>query len=152
MKRGTQFGHDLFLFYIAFYDEKTCLLQLIRHIWRVMKISAQLTDEALLQEVGGRMAALRLERNLTQAALAEEAGVSKRTVERLETGAVATQLSSLLRVCRVLGMVERFETLLPEPVPSPMAQLKQAGRKRQRASGKNESLAKPGTWEWGHPT
>ncbi|MEX2607964.1 MAG: helix-turn-helix transcriptional regulator [Kiritimatiellia bacterium] len=117
-----------------------------------MKISAQLTDEALLQEVGGRIAALRLMRNLTQAALAEEAGVSKRTVERLETGAVATQLSSFLRVCRVLGIVERLETLLPEPVPGPMAQLKQAGRKRQRASGKNESSAKSGTWEWGDPT
>jgi len=28
--------------------------------------------------------------NLTQAALADQAGVSKRTVERLESGAVAT--------------------------------------------------------------
>jgi DNA-binding XRE family transcriptional regulator len=51
-----------------------------------MKISAQLTDEAVLHELGGRLAGLRIEHNLTQAALAEQAGVSKRTIERLESG------------------------------------------------------------------
>jgi len=54
-----------------------------------MKIAAQLTAESILEELGGRLASVRLGRNLTQAALAEEAGVSKRTVERLESGAVA---------------------------------------------------------------
>jgi DNA-binding XRE family transcriptional regulator len=51
-----------------------------------MKISSQLSDESLLKELGGRLAAARIVRNLTQAALAEQAGVSKRTVERLESG------------------------------------------------------------------
>src|SRR3989304_2190643 len=51
-----------------------------------MKLSKQLTDEAILREVGSRLAGARLARNLTQAALAEEAGVSKRTVERLAAG------------------------------------------------------------------
>ena len=46
-----------------------------------MKISRDLSDEAILREVGGRLAAARLARNLTQAALADAAGVSKRTVE-----------------------------------------------------------------------
>ena len=117
-----------------------------------MKISAQLTDEAVLQELGGRLAGLRIEHNLTQAALAEQAGVSKRTIERLESGEVATQLSGFLRVCRALGLLERFETLLPESVPGPMAQLKQAGRKRQRATGKRSVTEKPGKWTWGEPT
>lgn len=117
-----------------------------------MKISAQLTDEAVLQELGGRLAGLRIEHNLTQAALAEQAGVSKRTIERLESGEVATQLSGFLRVCRALGLLERFETLLPESVPGPMAQLKQAGRKRQRATGKRGVTENPGKWTWGEPT
>jgi len=117
-----------------------------------MKISAQLTDEAVLQELGGRLAGVRIEHNLTQAALAEQAGVSKRTIERLESGEVATQLSGFLRVCRALGLLERFETLIPESVPGPMAQLKQAGRKRQRATGKRAATAKSGKWTWGEPT
>jgi transcriptional regulator with XRE-family HTH domain len=117
-----------------------------------MKISAQLTDEAALKELGGRLAGVRIEKNLTQAALAEQAGVSKRTVERLESGAVATQLSGFLRVCRALGVLAHFETLLPEPLPGPMAQLKQAGRKRQRATGKKASAGAPNPWTWGEPT
>lgn len=116
-----------------------------------MKITAQLTDESVLEELGARLVSVRLGRNLTQAALAEQAGVSKRTVERLESGAVATQLSGFLRVCRVLGLVEHFENLVPEPVASPMEQLKRQGAKRQRASGK-KAPAKPKRWTWGEPS
>ena len=87
-----------------------------------MKITKQATDDVVLAELGGRLARIRLERNLTQGQLAEQAGVSKRTVERLESGAVATQLSGFIRVCRVLGVLERLDTLVPEPVPSPIAQ------------------------------
>ena len=117
-----------------------------------MKISTQLTDQAILQELGWRLAAVRIERNLTQAVLAEQAGVAKRTLERLESGEVATQLSGFLRVCRVLGILERFEILLPEPALSPMAQLKHQGRKRQRATGKKAESGKPKTWTWGEST
>lgn len=117
------------------------------------KITAQLTDEALIRELGGRLAAARIERELTQAALAEQAGVSKRTLERLESGQVATQLSSLLRVCRVLGLIERFDALLPPPGASPIAQLKQQDRRRQRVSVRRaqtgEAGDEPAEWSWG---
>ena len=80
--------------------------------------------------------------NLTQAALADQASVSKRTVERLESGAVATQLSGFLRVCRVLGLVEHFESWIPEATASPMEQLKHQAAKRRRASVKKAVAAK----------
>jgi len=69
-------------------------------------------------------------------------------VQRLEAGAVATQLSGFIRVCRVLDVIERFDLLIPEPMPSPVAQLKLAGRKRQRASSR---AVKPSAkkWQWG---
>ncbi len=114
-----------------------------------MQITPHLTTEALIQELGRRLARVRLERDLTQAQLAEEAGVSKRTVERLESGEVATQLSSFLRVCRVLGMLESFVAVLPVSTPSPMAQLKQKGRQRQRAAGRKVSIAPLQKWTWG---
>ncbi len=101
-----------------------------------MNIDEIQTDEALLRELGARLSAARLARNLTQAALAAEAGISKRTLERLESGEVATQLSGFIRVCRVLGLLRGFEALIPPPQPSPIAQLKLAGRQRQRAQGK----------------
>jgi transcriptional regulator with XRE-family HTH domain len=114
-----------------------------------MTITPNITDEALLKRIGGRLARLRLARNLTQGQLAEQAGLGLRTVQRLELGAAATQLSGFVRVCRVLGLVERFDALVPEEAASPMAQLKQQGRKRQRATGKKAAAGAPKTWTWG---
>jgi len=116
-----------------------------------MKIASHITDEALLKLLGERLARLRLTKNLTQQQLAEQAGLGLRTVQRLELGAAATQLSGFVRVCRVLGLVERFEALVPEETASPMAQLKQQGRKRQRATGKPAASGKPKQWTWGEP-
>ena len=114
-----------------------------------MKIIKQTTDEAILSEMGGRLARMRLDRNLTQAELSEQAGISKRTVERLESGSVATQVSGFIRVCRVLDMVERFDLLVPEPVPSPVEQLRLHGRKRQRASAGMKTKVSSKKWQWG---
>jgi putative transcriptional regulator len=113
-----------------------------------MKITKQATDDAVLAELGARLARIRLERNLPQGKLAKHAGVSKRTVERLEAGTVATQLSGFIRVCRALGVLERFETLVPEPVPSPIEQLKLRGRQRQRASNTKVVKSPSKKWQW----
>jgi transcriptional regulator with XRE-family HTH domain len=117
-----------------------------------MKITAQLTDEGILRELGERLTAARLEYDLTQAVLAKQAGVSKRTVERLESGEVATQLSGFLRVCRALGLVERLDAMILEPTPSPIAQLKLQGRKRKRASGRKTAASAPKKWTWNEPS
>ena len=115
-----------------------------------MEISRALSDEAVLREVGSRLAAARLARNLTQAALADEAGVSKRTVERLESGEVAARLSGLVRVCRALDMADRLDSLVPSPTVSPVEQLKLAGRRRKRASGRRRpATSMKGKWRWG---
>ena len=114
-----------------------------------MKITKQLSDDVILREVGSRLAAARLAQDLTQAALAEEAGVSKRTVERLESGEVAARLSGLVRVCRVLGLVDRLEALVPSSAVSPVEQLKLAGRRRKRASGRHLPTASKKKWSWG---
>jgi len=114
-----------------------------------MKVTKQATDEVILGELGGRLAKIRLDHNLTQAQLAAQAGVSKRTVERLEAGTVGTHLSGFIRVCRVLDVIERFDLLVPEPVISPVAQLKMAGRKRQRASTTKPVKSSTKKWQWG---
>lgn len=117
-----------------------------------MKDRRYISESVELQELGSRLAAQRLTLNLTQAQLAEQAGVSKRTLERLESGAVSTQLSAFLRVCRVLGLHDRLELLVPEPESSPIAQLKLKGRTRKRASGSAETAgvheSKSKRWVW----
>lgn len=113
-----------------------------------MKIHEIGGDGALLQELGGRLSRRRLELNLTQEEVAQEAGVSKRTVERLEAGH-STQLTPFLRICRALDLLDRFDLLLPEPVPSPMELLRFRGRERKRATGMRETPPPSTPWRWG---
>ncbi len=118
-----------------------------------MDIQDHITDDAIVQELGRRLARLRLDKNLTQAQLAHEAGVGVRTVQRLETGTAAPQLTMFIRIFRALGIVDHFNLLVPEPIPSPMQQLKMRGKLRQRASGQAMVAAEdPGPWTWADDT
>lgn len=113
-----------------------------------MQITKNSTDQAILSELGERLARSRLGRNLTQAGLAAEAGVSKRTVERMESGE-SVQLTSFVRILRALGLADKIDVLAPEPSLSPMAQLELKGKERQRASGGKTTAgdsSKPWTW------
>ncbi|MXS83298.1 XRE family transcriptional regulator [Nitrosomonas oligotropha] len=118
-----------------------------------MMINNQLSDEAILAELGARLAQRRVARLLSQAALAAEAGVSKRTVERVEAGE-SVQWVTLIRLCRVLDLMDGLDRWLPESGPSPMALLKekQTGKGRQRTSSRRAtSTIKTGEkpWTWG---
>ena len=117
-----------------------------------MKITDQIADDVILRELGARLAHARLERNLTQAILANQAGISKRTLERMEAGGPG-EVVNLVRVCRALGLVERLATFIPEPVPSPVAQLRLKGRERKRAaSAKTPENIPTGKWRWADKT
>lgn len=98
-----------------------------------MRITNDLTDSAVLQALGERAERHRIEAGFTQAELAREAGVSKRTVERIEAGE-GCELIMLTRVLRVLKLTEGFNALLPDLPPSPMALLKSKGKERRRVA------------------
>tara|TARA_R110000822_G_scaffold181982_1_gene321666 strand:+ start:300 stop:653 length:354 start_codon:yes stop_codon:yes gene_type:complete len=112
-----------------------------------MKISDTLTDDAVLSEIGERIARRRLDLQLTQAAVAEQAGIAKRTLERMEAGH-SSQLSSLIRVLRVLEAMPGLESLVPESTPRPMDLLKRKGKQRQRASSPRTRQPPAGPWHW----
>jgi len=115
-----------------------------------MLIESNTPDDLVLRELGERLARTRLEKNLSQAGLAQEAGVSKRTVERVEAGE-PVKSNSLIRVLRGLGQLEALDRLVPEPLPSPVERLRLQGRRRQRAATprttREAAPAKP--WRWG---
>ena len=99
-----------------------------------MHLSPLLTDDATLGEIGNRFMQRRLQRNLTQAELSARAGVSKRTIERLEEGG-SSQFANVVKVIRALDLFDGLDRLVPEVGPSPIQQAKLQGRQRKRASG-----------------
>lgn len=70
---------------------------------------------------------------MTQARLAEQSGVAKRTVERIEAGASA-QMTSMIRLLRVLGLLPGLDLLFPQREQPPMDLLKRRGKVPKRAS------------------
>ena len=114
-----------------------------------MRISNDTSDPVVLRELGERLARTRLERNVTQAGLAESAGVSKATVERIEGGG-EVRSGSLIRVLRALDLLEALDRLVPEPLPSPVERLRTEGRRRRRARPPRGRPADGGSpWSWG---
>ena len=112
-----------------------------------MKLSKTHTDEAVLAEIGKRIARRRIAHHLTQAELAEEAGIGKRTLERVEAGET-TQFSTIIRVFRVLGLFPRLDQILDEPEIRPLEAVAGKRKKRLRAPrGRKGQQAEPWTWK-----
>mgnify|MGYP002632004830 FL=1 len=113
-----------------------------------MKFTEKSSDSAILEELGSRIAQHRLNRNLTQEDLAKEAGMSLRTLVRIERG-YPSQMPSIVRLLRVLRLLANMEALIPEPPVSPVQQLKMEGKKRKRASSKSVMPTSKQPWSWG---
>ena len=113
-----------------------------------MSIDGLMTDRAILEELGRRLTRRRIAQVLTQEDLAKEAGISKRTLERLEAGH-PSQLLSLVRVLRALNMLDLFEVAIPEEAARPMDALKLKGKVRQRVFSKKRKPHTDEDWTWG---
>jgi transcriptional regulator with XRE-family HTH domain len=105
----------------------------------------QATIEAIQADLGHRLVRLRLARNVNQQQLAREAGVSRRTVTRLENGE-SVSLDTLLRVMRALGIVGRLASLLPDPAVRPIDRVRLKEKERRRARSKPAASKTPWTW------
>jgi len=116
-----------------------------------LKITNLLADDAVLIELGARIARLRIDRGMTQDRLATKAGIAKRTLERLENGD-QVQLSTLISVLRELGRLDTMDLLVPDVEIRPVQMLEAKGHTRKRAprgavTGTRDVA--PGTWKWG---
>jgi len=108
-----------------------------------MQLQDYLSDEAILTELGSRLARLRIESELTQEELANKSGVSKPTVARLEQG-MPVQSTTLIRVFRTLNLLSSLDGVILAESIRPMDTLLLKGEKRQRVRKSGEHAeAKP---------
>lgn len=68
------------------------------------------------RSIGNSLYALRKKAGMTQAEVAEAAGVSDRTYAEIERGSVNMRLETVLRICRVLGITP--DVILTEQEPT----------------------------------
>ncbi len=84
--------------------------------------------------LGKRLKAQRLQQNLTQAQLADNAGVGLSTVARIEAGQGGT-LDNVIRIAIGLGLINEFAELFQQQ-PKSIDDIIAQQTPRQRASGK----------------
>jgi transcriptional regulator with XRE-family HTH domain len=105
------------------------------------------TSEQIESALCEQIVNIRLARNITQAQLAEEAGISPITIFRLENGR-GVMLNSFIRVLAALNLQGNLETLLPDTTVRPIERANIGGQERKRArpvtSVEDESI-----WKWG---
>jgi len=94
-----------------------------------------------------RVENIRLTRNITQAKLAEEAGVALKTIGRLEKGK-GVSLDTFIRVLIALGIQHNLKGLLPDPTVRPIERVDIGGTERRRASSR-QSNDENKLWSWG---
>lgn len=103
------------------------------------------SSEQIIAALCRRLDEIRLSRNISQADLAREAGVSRSTMTRIADGQPVS-LDSFVRVVQALGLADHLTGLLPDPAVRPVDRVRLQGSERQRASGRRQRHS---DWTWG---
>ena len=102
------------------------------------------SSDAIINALFERIEEIRLSRNISQAALAKEAGVSRSTITRLARGQ-SISVDSFVRIMQALGLADHLAALLPNPNVRPVERIRLDGTERRRASSKRKAA---GDWTW----
>ncbi len=95
--------------------------------------------EQILKELGCRIKDTRIGRCMCQTDLAERAGISAKTMARIENGE-NIRIDNILRVLRALDMLDALDTFLPVPEVCEVCCC-EGMKKRERASQKMKEQA-----------
>ncbi|MCP3675142.1 MAG: helix-turn-helix transcriptional regulator [Gammaproteobacteria bacterium] len=111
------------------------------------------SNQKILEIVGTRFLAARLNKNMTQSDLASQSGVTEKTIGNLEKGIKSIGLLNIIAILRALEMLDQIDSFIPEPPPRAASLIKIEkirGKSRKRASGKRKRSTEEGreSWSW----
>ena len=109
-----------------------------------VKIQGTENNLFILAELGNRIRDLRISLNMTQKELAQKAGVSPKTMERIENGE-NVKIENLLNVFRAMNILQNLDILIPE---QKVLLLEKELPKRKRVS-KKKTVDTDYMWKWG---
>lgn len=114
----------------------------------ILNRSAMANPE-IVKEICHSLKQIRLSKNLTQAKLAEMAGLNRVTISRMEAGRAATLLTvvQVLRALDKLDMLDIFKEV-SEISPLQLLKLQEKQRRRASRSSKNTVNIRKDKSEW----
>ncbi|WP_331344645.1 helix-turn-helix transcriptional regulator [Cellvibrio sp. UBA7661] len=92
---------------------------------------------AIAEDLGSRLKQARLNRNVTQAELAAQLGLTRKVIVNAEKGDV--RLETFVAILIAMDLVESLDLFLPPQPISPISLARLQGKQRQRASGSMKS-------------
>ena len=116
-----------------------------------MKLTYYSPTQEILTEIGKRLKVMRISKTVSQKELAEETGLSIRTISNLESGKDVS-LSTLIEVLRGLNQLPNLEMLIPDQSvrPSQLMEYGSTDFSKKRVSRKAAAKAHSGNgWKWG---
>lgn len=111
-----------------------------------MKIYGMESNEIIMKEMGTRIKDTRISMMLTQKTLAERAGISQRTIERIENGE-NVKVENVINLLRAIQLLQNLEILIPEQKMRP-TELHDNNKRRLRAASKKHANITI-EWKWG---
>lgn len=107
----------------------------------------QLSDAAIVKQLGDYIRHTRLQQNKTQAQLAEIAGLNRWTISQIENGESIT-LMSLIQILRALDSLYVLNTFEVADEISPLEYAKLKKHQRERARNKATNLTNKDNLGW----
>ena len=92
-----------------------------------------MSDPAILKDIGQKLKAYRLQKNMTQEEIAQKAGVNRVTIGEIEKGRPSSLLT-FIQILRGLKMLDLLNNIVPVSPVSPIQVAKMQRKTRQRAS------------------
>ena len=105
-------------------------------------IWSELSDNAVLLQIGQFVQQARLQQNKSQQQVADAAGINRSTLSQVENGRGGT-LISLIQILRVLNQMSFLKVFQVEEKVSPIYLAKQEMKKRKRARNTDEPKPYP---------
>ena len=112
-----------------------------------------LNSQQMEQHLCKRLESIRLMKNISQTKLAEEAGVSRRTISRMENGK-GVSLDTFIRVMQALDLTSQLNALIPSSDIRPIDRVNRKGRRGPRKNASSPRIKKDQVaekkWQWGN--